>query len=154
MSALRRASVFAAAIIISAPLATQPANAEDMPKSSSLYDRLGGYDAISAVTEDLVARLAADKQLGRFWAHRGSDGIAREKQLVKNFIVEKAGGPLHYPGREMKASHVGMRISGKDWSIFMTHLNATLDKFKLPERERSDVIAFMESTRKDIVEKP
>ncbi|MCW8928806.1 MAG: group 1 truncated hemoglobin [Gammaproteobacteria bacterium] len=120
----------------------------------TLYERLGGYDAVVAVVNDLVPRLAKDKKLGRFWAHRGDDGIDREVQLVIDFIANKAGGKLYYTGREIKESHVGMRISEDDWKIFMKHLDATLDKFKLPPRERKDVIDFMESTKKDMVELP
>ena len=119
----------------------------------SLYERLGGYTAVSAVIDDLMNRLIADPQLGRFWAHRGDDGIAREKQLVKTFIAAKAGGPIYYAGRENKQSHRGMRISQQDWDIFIKHLNATLDKFALAPTERNDVLAFIDSTRKDIVEK-
>ena len=51
-------------------------------KTTTLYERLGGYDAISAVVNDLVPRLQSDPQLGRFWAHRGQDGVMREKQLL------------------------------------------------------------------------
>lgn len=120
---------------------------------NSLYSRLGGYEAIAAVTDDLVGRLAADSQLGRFWAHRGSDGIRREKQLVVNFIVDRAGGPLHYGGRDMETSHKGMRISESDWALFMKHLNATLAKFKVPAREQADVVAFMDSLKASTVEK-
>lgn len=118
----------------------------------SLYERLGGYDAIAAVTHDVAGRLVADDKLGRFWAHRGKDGIDREVQLIIDFIASKSGGPLYYRGREMKLAHQGMRIDGKDWERLMTHLNATLDKFQVPDRERKDVVAFFESTRKDIVE--
>jgi hemoglobin len=124
----------------------------DISKPASLYSRLGGYDAISAVVDDLVQRLAADKTLGRFWAHRGADGIKREKQLVVNFIVDRAGGPLYYSGRDMVTTHKGMRISDEDWKIFMGHLQETLDKFKVPSQERSDVVAFMESLKATMVE--
>ena len=44
-------------------------------ETNTLYERLGGYDAIAAVATDLVGRLQRDAQLGRFWAHRGADGI-------------------------------------------------------------------------------
>ncbi|MGI9301570.1 MAG: group I truncated hemoglobin, partial [Gammaproteobacteria bacterium] len=60
---------------------------------ASLYERLGGYDAISAVANDLLPRLQADSQLGRFWQHRGDDGIEREKQLLIDFLCASAGGP-------------------------------------------------------------
>ena len=118
----------------------------------TLYERLGGYDAISAVVNDLLPRLESDSQLGRFWEHRGEDGINREKQLLIDFLCANAGGPLLYTGRDNKTSHRGMGISDSDWEKFIAHLNATLDNFQLPAQERSDVIAFIESTRADIVE--
>jgi hemoglobin len=93
-----------------------------MPQKT-LYERLGGYDAISAVANDLVSRLQADAQLGRFWQHRGEDGVRREKQLLIDFLCSCAGGPLYYTGRDMKTAHKGMRISESDWSRFLGHLN-------------------------------
>lgn len=120
--------------------------------SKTLYERLGGYDAICAVTNDLLPRLQADAQLGRFWQHRGEDGIQREKQLLTDFLCASAGGPLYYTGRDMKISHRGMRISESDWSAFLGHLNATLDAFQVPQPERDEVTAFVQSTKADIVE--
>ncbi len=129
------------------------AAAEQAPEvQKSLYERLGGYDALSAVTKDLAGRLVADPKLGRFWANRGQDGVDREVQLITDFLSAKSGGPLYYKGREMKLSHVGMRIDEQDWRALMTHLGETLDKFKVPVKERQDVIAFIESTKADIVE--
>ena len=130
-------------------LTQTPASAAD---STSLYQRLGGYDAISAVVDDVVLQISSDKKLGRFWAHRGDDGISREKQLIVDFIVSKAGGPLHYTGREMKLSHKGMRIDTQDWDLLITALENTLDKFDVPDKERADVLEFFDSTRADIVE--
>jgi hemoglobin len=120
--------------------------------SKSLYDRLGGYDAITAVCNELLLRLSSDALLGRFWKNRGADGLAREKQLLIDFICNAAGGPMYYTGRDMKLSHKGMAISHADWQAFMGHVRATLDKFNLPAPERADVIAFVESTQKDMVE--
>ena len=62
---------------------------------TTLYERLGGYDAIAAVSNDLVPRLQADPQLGRFWQHRGEDGIKREKQFLIDLLCSSAGGPLY-----------------------------------------------------------
>jgi hemoglobin len=118
----------------------------------TLYERLGGYDSISAVVNDLLPRLMSDSQLGRFWENRGADGINREEQLLIDFLCSSAGGPLLYTGRDNKTSHKGMGISESDWERFMGHVNATLDKFQLPQQERSDVIGFIESTKADIVE--
>jgi hemoglobin len=118
----------------------------------TLYERLGGYDAIAAVANDLLPRLTADSRLGRFWDHRGDDGVAREKQLLIDFLCSSAGGPVYYTGRDMKTSHKGMRISESDWSSFIGHLNATLDAFQVSQRERDDVVAFIQSTKTEIVE--
>ncbi len=123
-----------------------------MAEAKTLYARLGGYDAIAAVADTLLSRLMADPQLGRFWAHRGEDGVRREKQLLVDFLCASAGGPLLYTGRTMKTAHQGMRISDSDWTTFLGHLNATLDHFAVPEPERAEVLAFIESTKGDIVE--
>ena len=118
----------------------------------TLYTRLGGYDAIAAVCDDLLPRLRSDPQLARFWQHRGADGIRREQQLLVDFLCAAAGGPLYYTGRDMKLSHVGMGISAGDWDRFIGHLEATLDTFKVPAAERAAVLAFIDSTKADIVE--
>jgi len=118
----------------------------------SLYERLGGYDALVAVADNLLPRLAGDAQLARFWANRGEDGIQREKQLLVDFLASNAGGPMYYTGRDMLLSHKGMKISVADWDAFIGHLNATLDAFEVPEPERGEVLAFIDSTRTEIVE--
>jgi hemoglobin len=120
--------------------------------SDTLYARLGGYDAIASVVDDLLPRLTSDPQLGRFWKHRGEDGVRREKQLLVDFLCASAGGPLFYVGRDMKTSHRGMGIGEGDWRTFIGHVEATLDKFHVPSKERAEVLAFVESTKRDIVE--
>src|SRR5262249_48312464 len=100
---------------------------------------------------DLVARLQADSQLGRFWHHRGADGIAREKQLLVDFLCSSAGGPLYYTGRDMRTSHAGMGISESDWTAFMGHVNATLDHFGVPQTEHEQVLGFAEPPKGDMV---
>jgi len=122
-------------------------NADD-----SLYTRLGGYDAVAAVAENLLGRLTTDAQLGRFWENRGDDGVAREKQLLIDFLCDSSGGPLLYTGRNMTTSHRGMGISESDWQLFIGHLKDTLAEFSLPEQETADVLGFIESTKSEIVE--
>lgn len=118
----------------------------------TLYERLGGYDAISAVADDLLSRLKADPRLRRFWDHRGEDGVRREKHLPIDFLCSSAGGPLYYTGRDMKTSHRGMKVDESDRTAFLGHVNATLDAFRVPPGERDEVIAFVQSTKTDIVE--
>ena len=68
-------------------------------EQKTLYERLGGYDAIAAVANDLLPRLRNDPQLGRFWKNRAEDSIMREKQLLIDFLCANAGGPMYYRGR-------------------------------------------------------
>jgi hemoglobin len=123
-----------------------------MSNSKTLYERLGGYDAIAAVADDLLPRLRADPQLGRFWAHRGEDGVMREKQLLIDFLCASAGGPVYYRDRNMVLTHRGMGISEQDWNIFLGHAAATLEKFQVPAPERDEIVAFVQSLKKEIVE--
>jgi hemoglobin len=120
--------------------------------SDTLYHRLGGYDAVVAVVDDLLARLKADAQLGRFWQHRGEDGVLRERQLLINFLCSSAGGPLLYVGRDMTTAHKGMGISESDWQAFIGHVEDTLSTFEVPEDERTSVLGFIGGLKADIVE--
>ncbi len=118
----------------------------------TLYQRLGGYDGVTAFANDLLPRLQADPQLGRFWQNRGDDGIAREKQLLIDYLCANAGGPMYYTGRDMKTSHKGMGISENDWDIFLSHAGATIQALQVPQQESDDVVAFVLSLKDDIVE--
>ena len=123
-----------------------------MSTTATLFERLGGYSAVAAVADDLLPRLRSDPQLGRFWAHRGEDGIQREKQLLVDYLCSAAGGPMYYRGRDMLLTHRGMRISESDWNVFLGHAGATLAKFQVPATEQGEIVAFVLSLKGDIVE--
>jgi hemoglobin len=120
--------------------------------TKTLYERLGGYDAIAAVVSDLLPRLRGDPQLGHFWQYRSEDNLKRSKQLLIDFLCSSAGGPVYYAGRDMNTSHKGMNISEANWTVFLGHLNTTLDCFQVAQAERDDLVAFVQSTRIDMVE--
>jgi hemoglobin len=118
----------------------------------TLYERLGGYDGISAFANNLLPRLQSDGQLGRFWKNRGDDGIEREKQLLIDYLCSNSGGPVYYTGRDMKISHKGMSINEDDWSIFFEHAGATMQALQMPQQECDDVVSFVTGLKEDIVE--
>ena len=118
----------------------------------TLYERLGGYDGVTSFVNDLLPRLQADQQLGRFWQNRGEDGIAREKQLLIDYLCSSAGGPMYYTGRDMKTSHKGMGIGESDWAVFIEHAGATMCALEVPKDECDDIVAFVLSLKGDIVE--
>lgn len=120
--------------------------------SDTLYDRLGGYDAIAAVAENIFKRVRVDAQIGRFWANRGEDGIQREKQLLIDYLSHNAGGPVYYTGRDMKLAHAGMSVDQADWDALMGHIRGALGDFDVPEAEIEQVMSFVESSHDDVVE--
>ena len=119
----------------------------------SLYTRLGGYDAIALVVDDFITRLATDKRFERFFAGFSDDSKKRLRQHILDQFCAAAGGPCVYTGREMRTSHKGLGITEADWDAAAKHLVAALDKYKVPEAEKSELLAFVVSQKKDIVEK-
>jgi hemoglobin len=118
----------------------------------TLYKRLGGYDAIAAVTDDFIGRLATDKILSRFFTASSDDSKKRIRQHIVDQLCNVTGGPCLYTGRTMKDSHQGMKITENDWTITVQLLTETLNKFKVPAKEQGEFMAIVASVKKDIVE--
>ena len=150
---MRKRSVLTllALLFVSLPALSQTKAA---PAGPSLYKRLGGYDAIAAVSDDFIGRLAADKQLSRFLVGMSDNSKARLRQLVVDQLCMATGGPCLYIGRDMRTAHKGLAITGADWDLAMKYLTESLDKFKVPQKEKDELLAIASSLRADIVEKP
>ena len=148
---ISRTSMFLIALIMCASLTSRAQQASAPEKS--LYQRLGGYDAIAAVSDDFLARLDADKTLSHFLDGLSKDSLKELRQHFVDFICEAAGGPCRYTGRDMKTAHAGLGISENDWKVGVEALIATLEKLKVPKREQDEVLAAVNSLKKDIVEK-
>jgi hemoglobin len=139
-----------AAFAAVAPFCTTPPQAFAQ-QQKSLYQRLGGYDAIAAVTDDFIGRLAGDPQLKHFFGGVSTDSQKKLRQHVVDFLCSATGGPCIYTGRDMKTSHAGLGITDADWDVSVKHLVATLDKFKVPEKEKGEVLGAISGLKGDIV---
>ena len=129
--------------------------AADAPMAkASLYKRLGGYDAIAAVCDDFIGRLAADKQIAPFLAGHSQDSLKKLRQNLVDLVCSASGGPCYYVGRDMKTAHAGMGITEAQWDASVADLVASLDHFKVPETEKTELLGAVSSFKKDIVEKP
>ncbi|HEY6929297.1 MAG TPA: group 1 truncated hemoglobin [Thermoanaerobaculia bacterium] len=126
---------------------------EKKASGPSLYKRLGGYDAIAAVTDEFIVRMAADKQLNRFLVGLSDDSKGRLRQRVVDLSCFATGGPCVYTGRDMKTSHKGMGITESDWNLAVKHLGDALDKFQVPVKEKGEFLAIIAAQKADIVEK-
>jgi len=133
-------------------LAITAAAAQQAP-ADSLYKRLGGYDAIAAVTDDFIGRLATDPSLSKCFVGHSTDSKQRIRQHVVDFLCVATGGPCVYKGRDMKTVHAGLGITEADWTKSVQHLVASLDKFKVAQKEKDELLAAASGLKKDIVEK-
>jgi len=147
-----RSIVFAIAsvLLVQPMLFAQGGGAGAPAQSATLYQRLGGYDALAAVTDDFIGRLIGDPQLTRFFAGFSNDSKVRIRQHIVDFLCAATGGPCKYTGRDMKTSHTGLNITENDWNITVKHLTATLDKFKVPDKEKNEVLQAIAAQKGDI----
>ena len=123
-------------------------------EKQSLYERLGGVYSIATVIDDFIDRIMVDPELNANPAvdeahHRVSK--AGFKYLVTEMVCWATGGPQQYSGLSMKESHEHLNISSEEWDVFMVDLQQTFDKFEVPEAEREELVAIVESTKEDIV---
>jgi hemoglobin len=114
----------------------------------TLFERLGGLPAITAVVEDFVAMTGADDRIKSLFMNIDK---ARITKMMIEDICERTGGPCKYTGKTMKASHVDMKLKDADFDVFMEDLEKTLDKFKVPAREKGEVLADFRSRRADVM---
>lgn len=143
-------TLLALAAVVPFCVAPQAAVAQ---QQATLYHRLGGYDAIAAVTDDFLARLSGDPQFKHFFGGISTDSQKKLRQHIVDFLCSATGGPCVYTGRDMKTAHAGLGITEADWNASVVHLTATLDKFKVPEKEKGEVLAAVTSLKADIVTK-
>ena len=117
-------------------------------QAQSLYQRLGGKDAIVAVVDDFVGNVAADTRINRRFS--GTD-IPRLKGLLVDQICAGTCGPCTYTGRDMKTTHTGMNITDSEFGALVEDLVKSLDKFKVPEKEKNDLLGILGPMKSDIV---
>ena len=115
----------------------------------SLYQRLGGKTAITAVVDDFVGNVAKDRRINKFFT--GTD-IPRLKRLLVQQICAGSGGPCTYEGRSMREAHRGLGVRNQDFDALVEDLVKSLDRFKVPPREQKELLALLGPMRKDVVQ--
>ncbi|MDP1767899.1 MAG: group 1 truncated hemoglobin [Nitrospirota bacterium] len=124
---------------------------EQVPAGRSLHARIGGQPVISVVVEQCVANVLADTRInGRF----ATTDIRKLKGQLVDHLCMATGGPCIYSGRDMKTTHVGMRISTGDVSAFVEDLVKAMDIAKVPMQEKGEILGLLGSMKKDIIEVP
>jgi len=122
------------------------------PAKKSLYERLGGYEAISAVVNDFAPKLFIDPQVGPFFKGMGTDTCKSFIQKNINLVCNVTGGPCKIISRDAKTVHTGLGITESDFNVVVNHLVDTLDKFKVPATEKRELLEIIGTLKPDIVE--
>ena len=147
---LRRLVTLTAVIVIlgTGCTAREDRRAKDAAMEKSLYERLGGKPAITAVVDDFVANVAADARInGRF----ANANIPRLKTLLVEQVCEATGGPCTYTGRDMTSTHRGMKITDAEFNALVEDLVKSLDTFKVGAREKNELLGALGGMKAQIV---
>jgi hemoglobin len=121
-------------------------------EEKSLYARIGGYDVMAAVVDELLQSLSSDPRMARFSVGMNIERRRRNRQLTLDYLCAAAGGPSFYIGQDMKTAHTGLGITESDWRVAMHHVERALSKCKMPDRESKELVALIDGLRDQILE--
>jgi hemoglobin len=144
-----RAILLAATIVFGGAVgcAASNANTKQTDPNASLYDRLGKKEAITAVVDDFVGNVAADTRINSFFA---KTDIPHLKQMLVEQICQATGGPCQYSGKDMRTAHDGMNITEDQFNALVGDLVKSLDKFKVGDREKNELLGALGGMKGDI----
>jgi hemoglobin len=135
-----------------APATAQPAGGGGTASGKKpLFERLGGRPAVEAVVDDFLGRVSQDETINSGFA---VSDVPRVRQRLIELVCVGTGGPGTYSGRDMKAAHAGLGITTAQFNALVGHLVGTLDKFKVPEAEKGELLAVLGPMKGAIVEEP
>jgi hemoglobin len=144
---LRRLALPATLAAVLALAACQDMSMKPMA-DKTLYDRLGGKGAITAVVDDFVGNVAADKRINGYFAKAD---VPRLKTNLVDQICQATGGPCVYKGRDMMAAHRGLGIADADFNALVEDLVKSLDKFNVPAKEKGELLNILGPLKPQIV---
>lgn len=121
----------------------------DTAVARTLYDRLGGKDAITAVVDSFVAIVAKDVRINKKFAR--SD-VARVKSMLVDQVCSATGGPCTYSGRSMKEAHRNMGVTDGEFDALVEDLVASLNAYSVPKPEQDELLSALGTMKGDIVE--
>lgn len=122
---------------------------QDMAAKKSLYDRLGGLEAITAVIDEFIGRVVADDRINKKFAK--SDAKRLRLHLIEQ-VCAATGGPCVYTGLSMKQSHKNMKVTDGEFTALVEDLSGALDKFNVGATEKNELLTALAGMKGDIVE--
>jgi hemoglobin len=138
-------------LVLSCATAPKAVEARAEASGKTLYERLGGKPAIEAVIDEFLAQVAADERVNASFA--GSH-LPRLRRRLIELVCSASGGGCSYSGRDMKSVHAGMGITSAQFDAVAADLVAALDKFKVPAKEKTELLSVISPMRAVMVEEP
>ena len=147
---MRRIVKFASMFVLVLALGGAAGCKQHAAGGKTLYERLGGGTALTAVVDDFLANVQADTRINHFFLDADMGKI---KTGLVNLIGQATGGPENYTGRDMKTTHAGLGISEADFNALLEDLSRSLDKFRVGDKEKGELLGLLGAMKGDIVEK-
>ncbi len=129
--------------------AAQDSMSAAAPQEKSLYERLGGIDAIKAVVNEFAGRVLADERVNKKFAKSDAPRLVLHLQEI---VCKVTGGPCEYTGLGMKEAHKNMKVTEGEFGALVEDLVGALDKFNVPAKEKNDLLAILGPLKAQIVE--
>jgi hemoglobin len=123
----------------------------ETPAMPSLYKRLGGREGIATVVGDFTANMAADPRVNERFKGMKPEALEKFRSNLSDQICEAAGGPCSYVGKDMKATHAGMKITEAEWNATVENLVKALDKNNVDAKAKQELLAALGPMKPDIV---
>ncbi len=130
---------------------------EDTPplQPPSLYSRLGGASAITAVIDTFLTFVVADTVIADKFAGALADTTGQRVARLRNMLITQVcaatGGPCNYMGLSMPQAHQSMNISDAEFDALVSDLVKALDAYSVPATEKSELLAILAPLRSQIV---
>lgn len=148
MRLVPRAILIPMAVLTLTACASAPS---DAPAGPTLYQRLGGREAIKQVADDFVINMAADPRVNARFKALDAARVAKLQTNLADLICDETGGPCAYLGKDMKTVHAGMGITEAEWNATVENLVKSLNKFKVGAKEQQELLGVVGGMKKDIV---
>lgn len=117
--------------------------------TASLYERLGRFDGITRIVDDVMeAHLSNPAIQSRF---ENSKDLDHAKKMAVEFFCAGCGGPEPYTGRDLMMAHKGMNISEQEYVAAMDDILGALEKHRIDQGTRNEVTAVLYSLKGQVI---
>ena len=117
--------------------------------TESLYERLGKTEGIGRIVDDVMAAHLKNAIIKA--RYEAIEDIDHATKMAAEFFAAGSGGPDPYTGRDMLTTHKGMNISEQEFIAVVDDILWALDKHRMTDDTKKDVLAILYSSKDEII---